>query len=81
MHRTRAVDNQLFVAAISPARNEQATYVVYGHSMIIDPTGNVLAKANTGEEIIFYEIGSIQYNCASFWFQKMIVRFFFSFQI
>lgn len=60
LHRTRAVDNQLFVAAVSPARNEQASYVVYGHSMIIDPTGNVLTKAETGEEIVFYEIGLTQ---------------------
>lgn len=57
LHRARAVDNQLFVAAILPARNEQANYVVYGHSMIIDPTGNVLAQADTEEEIVFYEIG------------------------
>lgn len=57
VHRARAIDNQFFVAAISPARNEQANYVVYGHSMIIDPIGNILAQANTSEEIVFYEIG------------------------
>lgn len=57
VHRARAVDNQFFVAAISPARNEQANYVVYGYSMIIDPIGNILTQAGTSEEIIFYEIG------------------------
>lgn len=55
--RTRAVDNQFFAAGISSARNEDANYVVYGHSMIIDPIGNVLTKADTSEEIVFQEIG------------------------
>lgn len=59
-HRARAVDNQMFVAAIAPARNDDATYVVYGHSMIIDPVGKILAQAGAREEIIFYEIGKIK---------------------
>lgn len=57
VHRARAVDNQLFVAAISPARNDNASYVVYGHSMIIDPNGTILTQAGSFEEIVFYEIG------------------------
>lgn len=57
IHRARAVDNQFFVAAVSPARNDFASYVVYGHSMVIDPHGEILAKAGTTEEIVFYEIG------------------------
>lgn len=66
VHRARAADNQLFVAAISPARNENATYVVYGHSMVIDPTGKILAQAGTPEEIVFQEIGkSISKLCTS----------------
>lgn len=57
VHRARAADNQFFVAAISPARNDNASYVVYGHSMIIDPIGTILAQAATNEEIVFHEIG------------------------
>lgn len=57
IHPARALDNQMFVAAISPARNDQASYVVYGHSMIINPLGTVLAKADISEEIVFHEIG------------------------
>lgn len=57
VHRARAVDNQLFVAAISPARNDNASYVVYGHSMIIDSNGTILTQAGDSEEIVFYEIG------------------------
>lgn len=47
----------MFVAAISPARNEKVSYVVYGHSMIIDPLGKILVKADFLEGIVFQEIG------------------------
>lgn len=57
IHRARALDNQMFVAAISSARNDQASYVVYGHSMIIDPLGKVLTEADISEEVVFHEIG------------------------
>jgi predicted amidohydrolase len=54
--RARAVDNQVYVAAASPARDEHATYVVYGHSMVVDPWGEIVARAGTGEEIIMARI-------------------------
>lgn len=54
--RMRAVDNQFYVAAASPARDEKAGYVAYGHSMVVDPWGEVLQKAGTGEEIIMADI-------------------------
>lgn len=57
IHRARALDNQMFVAAISPARDDQASYVVYGHSMIVNPMGKVLTEADISEEIVFNEIG------------------------
>lgn len=40
----RAVGNQLFVAAISPARNEKHEYVTYGHSMFVDLNGEIKVK-------------------------------------
>lgn len=54
--RTRAVDNQLYVIAASPARNPNSTYQAWGHSMIVDPWGKILAEAQTGEEIIYADI-------------------------
>jgi omega-amidase len=51
--RSRAVENQCFLAVASQARKKKSTYQAYGHSMIIDPWGRVLAEAGTGEEIIF----------------------------
>ncbi len=52
MMRTRAVDDQLYIAAASPARNLTASYHAYGHSMIVDPWGTILAEADRGEEVI-----------------------------
>lgn len=33
----RAVDNQVYVATASPARDDQASYVAWGHSTIVSP--------------------------------------------
>lgn len=52
----RAMENQFYVAAAAPARDDDASYVSYGHSMITDPWGEVLAQAGYGEEIIYADI-------------------------
>lgn len=54
--RGRAIDNQLYVAAASPARNEELSYVAYGNSMVADPWGDVLVRASEKEEIIYANI-------------------------
>lgn len=54
--RSRAVDNQMFLAAVSPARDEESTYVAYGHSMVVDPWGDVLGEAGSGEEIVYADV-------------------------
>lgn len=54
--RGRAIDNQLYVAAVSPARNEKLSYVAYGNSMVADPWGKVLARAGEKEEVIYADI-------------------------
>lgn len=51
--RARAIDNQVYVAAASPARDENASYVAYGHSMVADPWGKILRQAGVGEEILY----------------------------
>ena len=56
LQRARAVDNQMYIAAASPASCEgeenPSSYPVYGHSSIVDPWGKVLAEAGTQEELI-----------------------------
>ncbi|MGI5911495.1 MAG: carbon-nitrogen hydrolase family protein [Syntrophomonadaceae bacterium] len=54
--RNRAVDNQCYVIASSPARNPEASYQVWGHSMVVDPWGKIVAQAGEGEEIIHAEL-------------------------
>jgi len=54
--RTRAVDNQVYVAAASPSRDEKASYTAYGNSMIVDPWGKVISRAGANEAIVFAEI-------------------------
>lgn len=51
LFRARAIDNQAFMIGVSPARNEKAKYIAYGHSLIVDPWGEVLWKAGAGEEV------------------------------
>ncbi|GME79596.1 unnamed protein product [Ambrosiozyma monospora] len=41
----RAIDNQLYVILCSPARNPDGGYQAYGHSMVVDPNGNVVVEA------------------------------------
>jgi omega-amidase len=47
--RARAVDAQCFVAVCSPSRVEGAGYQAWGHSTVVGPFAEVLAKAK-GEE-------------------------------
>jgi len=54
--RARAVENQLYIAAVSPARDIKAAYRAYGHSMAVSPWGDVLSEAGEDEEIIYAEL-------------------------
>ncbi len=54
--RARAVDNQVFIAAVSPARDEKANYVAYGNSMVVDPFAKVLGRLEADEDILFTDI-------------------------
>ncbi|XP_048350429.1 omega-amidase NIT2 [Sphaerodactylus townsendi] len=56
LQRGRAVDNQVYVVAVSPARDEKASYVAWGHSSVVNPWGEVIAKAGTEETVIYADI-------------------------
>lgn len=51
--KVRALDNQVYFLAASPARNMKASYHAYGYSSILNPWGEVLSSAGPGEEIVY----------------------------
>ena len=51
LFRARAVDNQLFMVGVSPARDLDFNYHAYGHSLVADPWGSVLIQLGFEEEM------------------------------
>ena len=56
LFRSRALDNQVFCVGVAPALNKNASYHSYGHSIITNPWGEVIAKADEKEELVIAEI-------------------------
>ncbi|MCI2063076.1 MAG: carbon-nitrogen hydrolase family protein [Eubacteriaceae bacterium] len=54
--RARALDNQVYFAACSPARDENGPYVAYGHSLVASPWGDVKAEADEKPQIVYCDI-------------------------
>jgi omega-amidase len=54
--QARAMDNQVFVAMCSPARDTNATYHAYGHSMAVNPNAEVMSEAAEFEDVIYADI-------------------------
>ncbi|MFY8147730.1 MAG: nitrilase-related carbon-nitrogen hydrolase [Prochlorococcaceae cyanobacterium] len=50
--RARALDTQCFLLACSSARPPGEGYPSYGHSLVVDPWGEVLAEAGEGEQVL-----------------------------
>ncbi|KAI1501933.1 carbon-nitrogen hydrolase [Biscogniauxia marginata] len=54
--QARAVDNQLYVALCSPARDLGASYHAWGHSLIVDPMAQVVAETDENEAVVAWEL-------------------------
>jgi predicted amidohydrolase len=50
--RARAIENQVFVIAPNQTGTSPHGFRDYGHSMIVDPWGTVLARAGDGEALV-----------------------------
>ena len=50
------MDNQVYVGVCSPARDMQASYHAWGHSMVVDPNAEILGEAKEEEEIIYADL-------------------------
>ncbi len=59
--RARAIENHAFVVAATQAGTTDEGLATYGHAMVIDPWGAVLAQSNTAhEEVVLCEIDLAQ---------------------
>lgn len=56
LFKSRALDNQVFCVGVAPAINEKASYHSYGHSLVVSPWGDVLAKADEDEKLVICDI-------------------------
>ncbi|KAF8582208.1 putative nitrilase [Ramaria rubella] len=58
LQRARALDNQMYVATCSPARDLTADYhaASWGHSTVVGPMGNVITTTDEQESIIYANI-------------------------
>lgn len=54
--RSRAIENQCFVVAPAQWGVHNEKIITYGHSLVIDPWGEILADATEGEKVITCEI-------------------------
>ena len=56
LQQARALDNQFFVCTCSPARDEDFSYVAWGHSLVVGPFGEVLQELEHAEQVLYQEI-------------------------
>ncbi|EAW06950.1 carbon-nitrogen hydrolase family protein [Aspergillus clavatus NRRL 1] len=54
--RARSVDNQIYVALCSPARDTNASYHAWGHSLIVNPNAEILTEAEDTETIVYADL-------------------------
>ncbi|XP_019251216.1 PREDICTED: omega-amidase, chloroplastic-like [Nicotiana attenuata] len=51
-----AVDNQLYVASCSPSRDSASSYIIWGHSTVVGPMGEIIATTGHEEDVIIADI-------------------------
>lgn len=54
--RARALDNQIYFAAVSPARDIEGPYQAYGNSCIATPWGEFCGKTDYQESIVYADL-------------------------
>lgn len=54
--RARAIDNQVYFVVASPARSDVLSYKAYGHSLIVNPWGEIISEADIKEAVIEAEL-------------------------
>lgn len=49
--RQRAIENQVFMIGTAPARDPSAGYTSWGHSIVVDPWGNIVTQLDEKEGV------------------------------
>ncbi|MDR3289061.1 MAG: carbon-nitrogen hydrolase family protein [Peptococcaceae bacterium] len=56
LFKSRALDNLVFMLGCSPARDPEAAYVVYGHSIAVNPWGKVIGELEEEEGMLIVDV-------------------------
>ena len=56
LFRSRALDNQVYAIGVAPALDKDANYNSYGHSIAVNPWGEVIEKLDYEEDLRIVEI-------------------------
>lgn len=56
LFRARAVDNQIYTVGVAPARDPDASYQSWGHSIVCSPWGEVLMQMDEKEGVAVTEL-------------------------
>lgn len=56
LFRSRALDNQVYAIGVAPALDEDASYNSYGHSIAVNPWGEVIEELDYSKELKIVEI-------------------------
>lgn len=62
LFRSRALDNQVFTVGVAPALNKNSSYNSYGHSIIVNPWGEIVVQADYDETLIIQDINLDEIN-------------------
>ena len=57
--RARAIENQIFMVAVNRVGRDSSNDF-FGHSMVVDPWGEVLAEGGEGEELMTVEVNPLK---------------------
>lgn len=56
LFKSRALDNQVYMVGVSPARSKESSYVAYGNSLVASPWGKIIGRLDEKEGILFQNI-------------------------
>lgn len=56
LFRSRALDNQVYAIGVAPALDKDASYNSYGHSIAVNPWGEVIEELDYNEDLRIVEI-------------------------